>query len=72
MSDDRQILLDKLANDSTYQALEKVLLIERDKLVTSILAGQHTPEDYVAACGEIRGLDRVLRRPRNPLPLGQR
>ena len=72
MSQDRQILLDRLALDPTYQALEKVLLEERDKIVTSLLAGQHDPTDYVAACGEIRGLDRVLRRPRNPLPLGQR
>lgn len=65
-------LIDQLAQDVGFISLRETLEAERDKIVDRILTGQLDPQEYARACGEVSGLDRVLKRARNPRPLGQR
>ena len=64
---DKRMLVESLQQNPVYQALEEHVQRERDQIVDRICAGRCTHDEYVALCGELRGIDSVLRsRPERP------
>ena len=67
--DQIRLLKDALAGNTTFQALEGLILAERDAIVSRVLGGRLSFEQYLSLTGEVAGLDRWLASPKNPEPL---
>lgn len=56
-AEDKRVLLENLQQNPVFQSLEELVRGERDHLVSRICGGRLSHDEYLALCGELRGLD---------------
>lgn len=66
MNDDTRLLISRLNGTSEWEALEEHLNELRGALITKLLTGYASHEEYLRWCGEVKGIDVVLEAPRMP------